>query len=458
MRQLFALGVPAAREKANGDLLPQKVTMVIDPVSVISRTTAAPHAPKLWIVSGPTCVGKSAFIQSNKFQEISKSATEQTDLCFESDTGRSDIAFHYNILKPYRELVLSTESRERNKAVKVHGDDFLCEQRWKYVVDFSQYHERQAIVLACSKKAILKRRALQIDDSQKNRHWWVSVIDFIDSLDLKALYRAWLERLRKDGIEYSLIDSRDFDYRPLKDEAELFDVIDSEPVTFSANDIEEIMAGPLLAHHASPHQFIDGGIEDLLPGKLDGKSIIDIGVSAHGLCFAAETRNARDLVSFNLDADGFSRSLMLRMMHRSDVKVIGGSVSSLPHRRFDHVFAIDPVIQLQNHDAWHKLAQMTKESLSICVPPEHAIKQQAQLISPLCSPSRRLNGLKSLMRSLSPKFLPDSRNENFVPTASNNQSFDFCEMEGFFLGRGYFSRFELLPVKIGECAVARFYK
>lgn len=177
----------------------------------------------LWIISGPTSVGKSTFITSPRCAEITGLPCE-TPVVFPANQSRldefgaTDVLFHYNTLRPldlkrcYEQSGLPTGQPAIRKAT-----DFARDRPWNDLI--KREVAKKAVVLVTSKQTILQRTSQRhvvesptlIDlknHPYPNQKW----IDLIGQIDLAALCRAWCDELRSCGIPYTLVDSSDNAY------------------------------------------------------------------------------------------------------------------------------------------------------------------------------------------------------------------------------------------------------
>lgn len=188
----------------------------------------------IYIVSGPSCVGKTTFMAAEIFplKELPLSSS-----VFASDKNPSpntDCVYHYNILRPihymegkqyflpYRlqkyESILASIFPLRNAYWR------RIEQHWSYGIDPSWVHIRQ---LPIAKKAIilmtdlktLTQRASKRTLVEKGRgtqgypsDFW---LDLFNKIDLSEVYTRWINELEALDIDYSIIDSTGKEYTEL---------------------------------------------------------------------------------------------------------------------------------------------------------------------------------------------------------------------------------------------------
>jgi hypothetical protein len=204
----------------------------------------------IWIISGPTAVGKSTFIMSPRCAELTGLSPEtrviwaarasKVSKADELDQFAStDVLFHYNIMR-LRELKRlnrrSTDSAQEDSGFgKRRGFRFARIREWDSVTKNSA--PKKAVVLIASKQTIsqrmeLVRRKDSLRGEKKNstNHKWLSLLE---SIDLAALYKDWLQELRDNSIPYVLVDSTGDTFPIIEDEDALEDIVNGTPASNS---------------------------------------------------------------------------------------------------------------------------------------------------------------------------------------------------------------------------------
>jgi len=194
----------------------------------------------LWIVSGPSSVGKSTFFESARCREITGLGADAPTLyAFERDLANRDLnntLFHYNLLRPassFRRRRAKTVAGWMDKVRRLIGREELSKRGLQELRKAARaFHQdaawtavrqnpvqKKAIVLLGDHARILERvrqrreveRGILGGKSKiyKTEEWlWL-----YQRLDLTELYLAWCAELQAAGIEYLTIDSNDLDFR-----------------------------------------------------------------------------------------------------------------------------------------------------------------------------------------------------------------------------------------------------
>jgi hypothetical protein len=173
----------------------------------------------LWIISGPSSVGKTTFIRSSRCFEIT-SLLAETRIIKPVNTpgpdvrlrGLDDCFVQYNILRPVslfakRQAAPETPVEEyRTRSVQFADDPW-----W---VGFSQLATpKKALVLVANRAGILERA------SSRPRYkidYWKALYE---KLNLAEIYRAWALELKRAEIPYTFIDAINPGYAELDQES-----------------------------------------------------------------------------------------------------------------------------------------------------------------------------------------------------------------------------------------------
>ena len=202
---------------------------------------------KMWIISGPSSVGKSTFIESDKAVKITTISKEAPVIFPKDQIGKvyklnSDFYMHYNILRPCHmiEYFQQTSSKYSRLLTLFFRKLFATEQQnghWDHIKGFWNYEidtkwveiahadvPKKAIVLVTNLNTLLKRvknRKIieknclnynkQIDYTPPNysSKFW---LDVYSTVNLYDIYKTWCEELSRQNIDYILINSSDDSY------------------------------------------------------------------------------------------------------------------------------------------------------------------------------------------------------------------------------------------------------
>lgn len=365
----------------------------------------------LWIVGGPTSVGKSTFIGSPRCAEIT-GLPFGTPIVWPAkhslldENGRTDLLYHYNILRPPH-LKLRAKRPAFLKLLKTkptlrNATDFNQDPRWNDLA--ARGVDKKAIVLVTSKQTIMQRvRQREVIESSEptnsNNHYparyW---LDLLRQVNLVVLYRAWCRELRTQGIPYTLVDSSDDAYPIIEDEDRLPAILrssnDIHPATsngarpvppthgaesgYTKEQIEKILREHRFDYHRVnlPFGLHTPGADRsetrdlILPESLAGKTVLDIGSALGYFCFEAEERGAERVVGVELKDDRFRDALMLKDIKGSKVEFLQRDIIlDPPNEGFDYVLLLNVIHHLtEPFRAMRQLASITRERLVIEFP------------------------------------------------------------------------------------------
>lgn len=181
----------------------------------------------LWIISGPSSVGKSTFIRSEQGLTLTGLPPETPVLKPKNRPGLdarllgdAECFVHYNILRPVslfakREATTTTSAEQfRTRSTQFNADPW-----W---VEFSERTDkRQAVILVANRIAILRRASARPD--YKIEYWE----ELYAKLHLSQIYRAWHAELDRHRIPVVLVDATNTNYRTL-DLDEAFAIIERD--------------------------------------------------------------------------------------------------------------------------------------------------------------------------------------------------------------------------------------
>lgn len=343
----------------------------------------------LWIVSGPTSVGKSTFMTSSRCCEITGLPPEPPIIFPNTQErldqlGTTDALYHYNILRPF-DLKRHFEHRgAAREAASIRGaTDFAGDPQWRNL--FRRPGPKKAVVLVTSKRVILERSARRevIEDTKFAKIGRASYVSeqwlkLYEQVDLGALYRAWCRELRSRGIPYALVDSTDRDFPVIEDEGRLPRILAGDGPTYTEEQVKEILQERKFEYHRVelPYGLHTPGADrsetrDLvLPRSLKGKSVLDVGSALGYFCFEAEARGANRVVGVELKKTRLRDALLLKDIKGSQVEFIQQDIVSDPiDERFDLILLLNVIHHLaEPFRVMRQLASVTNERLVIEFP------------------------------------------------------------------------------------------
>jgi 2-polyprenyl-3-methyl-5-hydroxy-6-metoxy-1,4-benzoquinol methylase len=343
----------------------------------------------LWIISGPSSVGKSSFIASSRCGEITGISSEssvfwpanQSDL---DEHYGADVLYHYNTLRPMHLKRMSNRPKlARRQAVVTSETAFDQDPSWNALVDYEM--DKKTIVLVASKQTILQRARqreaienLHSTGSQVNRYPVERWLELIERTDLVANYRAWCQELRLCGIEYELVDASNDSYSTIDDETHLSALVNSTSSEYTKNEVEEILRERKFAYHRvelpfglhTPGDARKETRDLIFPASLKGKGVLDIGSALGYFCFEAEARGAERVVGVELQEERFQDAMILKDIKGSAVDFLRRDILLDPlDESFDYVLLLNVIHHLKEpFVAIRQLASITKDRLVIEFP------------------------------------------------------------------------------------------
>src|SRR5438105_6694465 len=163
----------------------------------------------LWIISGPTSVGKSAFIRSEQFSALT-GLRPKTLLLKPMDVPASDprlfrdddCIVHYNMLRPvslFAKHEATNETPQRD--YQTRSTQFMADPWWKEFSHRAKDKQKRAVVVVASVAAIVERASGR---RGYNIEYWKSLYE---KLNLPDIYRAWCSELERQQIPFVFVDA-----------------------------------------------------------------------------------------------------------------------------------------------------------------------------------------------------------------------------------------------------------
>lgn len=186
----------------------------------------------MWIISGPTCVGKSTFIKNKKYLDLTDlhpgtQVLFPKDLFKEHISINEDFILHYNFHRLfYDEMRKSTPIKRFLRFLRILSEDENLTEKLKNVEFSNDIHWRQILRFPAQKKAIVllananelkyrvsRRRVTKDKGKQIISYDSKAWLEIYNQLDLFKIYSKWCNELTFHGIQYILLDSTSLNYQ-----------------------------------------------------------------------------------------------------------------------------------------------------------------------------------------------------------------------------------------------------
>lgn len=342
----------------------------------------------MWVISGPTSVGKSTFIKSPRCSEIT-GLSSQTPIVWAAKHDSLDnfhetnLFYHYNILRP---LHLKHRIRRMRGAKQPTVDtdtSFNQDLPWNDLAN--REVAKKAIVLVTSKQTIAQRimQRQTVENSalirfKKNHypveHW----LNLLEQADLVAVYRAWCRELQSRSIPYTLVDSGDSNYPIIESDDQLPSIVNGINSEYTKAQIEEILRKRKFAYHRVelPFGLHTRGADRsetrdlILPDSMMGKTVLDVGSALGYFCFEAEARGAKRVIGVEMKEDRFYDAMLLKKIKGSGVDFLRRDIVLDPlEESFDYVLLLNVIHHLaEPFRVMRQLASIARERLIIEFP------------------------------------------------------------------------------------------
>lgn len=337
----------------------------------------------LCIVSGPSSVGKSTFLESPRCEEIT-GLPPQTPVIWPNTHARidelreTDLLYHYNFLREIDRKLRSEQNKATTSNI-VFGQD----PPWKNLNN--RETPKKAIVLVASKQTILQRlgirttietsKAANLPTNKYPSEYWQRLLE---GEDLAAIYQAWCGELESRAIPYQIVDATDSTYPILESKKQLSEIVNGVTSSYTKEQIEKALRERRFPYHRVnlPFGLHTPGADrsetrDLIFSEsLEGKTILDVGCALGYFSFEAEEKGAKKVVGVELKDERFRDAMLLKEMKGSRVDFLKRDIVSNPlEENFDYILLLNVIHHL--HEPFRvirQLASVTKERLIIEFP------------------------------------------------------------------------------------------
>ena len=290
----------------------------------------------LWIISGPTSVGKSTFIQSKQFAALTGFRPKKKLVIKPMDVpatdprllADADCVVHYNMLRPVSLFARSeaTEATSQHE-YQTRSLQFMADPWWNEFSRRARDKEKRAVVVVANLAAISERAGGR---SGYNIKYWRSLYE---KLNLPDIYRAWCAELERQQIPFTFVDASDSTY-PILDATAAFEIVDRKVMntSYSKQQIEKILQEERFHYHRvnlpyglhTPGRDRSATRDLIFPESLSGKSVLDVGSALGYFCFEAEAKGATRVLGVELKEERFRQACLLKQIIGSNVEFIHG--------------------------------------------------------------------------------------------------------------------------------------
>jgi len=170
------------------------------------------------IISGPSCAGKSTLLDNAKIYSITNVSSKQAVVFpYEIDSNNRNIQdgcfIHYNLLRTANRVRANIEFN--NKARLMY--DFMLDPAWVTITKAPQ--TKKAIILIASRSVLEQRMSsrrhgefINLQGSSPAPYPSDDWRKLLNTVDLEKLYFCWIEELKQQKIEFTLVNSENSNY------------------------------------------------------------------------------------------------------------------------------------------------------------------------------------------------------------------------------------------------------
>lgn len=185
------------------------------------------------IISGPSCSGKSTFIETggaSRFFEIPDLTSTIFAMDFRPGQLRLDRSylFHYNLLRPFSKQN-SAEGLNISTLQSLFSSPYRKDKAWADLITLSAPKKvailvanRDTLIARASQREYVEQGLWDKEPQKYQRDHWVNLMR---QIDLFKVYKLWIKELSRSGIEYFLIDSTTEDFKLISTEEQLKNIV-----------------------------------------------------------------------------------------------------------------------------------------------------------------------------------------------------------------------------------------
>jgi hypothetical protein len=185
--------------------------------------------PIIHLVSGPSSVGKSTYIES-RLPDVGTVLFPWQLSRVTSDALAGESVLHYNILRPWeprRSRRLAVKNTVKRLTFRTSEPGFHDDPPLRTLFGFGA--EIRAVVLVAPARCLEQRMSarehtetlLDTTVPYKREEW----LRTLAACDIQHVYGAWISLLEAHGVPYQLVRSRRGSFEPLADVAEMQGVL-----------------------------------------------------------------------------------------------------------------------------------------------------------------------------------------------------------------------------------------
>ena len=226
---------------------------------------------KIHLVIGPSSSGKSTYISEN-CKDLPVIMASEINKNTHFDAG--NVVIHYNSLRAYSNSLSKVHRKIEDEDViqRILGSGCRID----------------ATVMVSSQSSLIRRAALRkaIEPALRNgksKYPGPKIIELLNFLDLKCHYGEIISFLRKNSVNFKLINSNGPGFKEIFGESEMIEAIHAARVEYKKEEVEEILNRYRFEYHSIELPFglrTKGDKKDFSSFEcidFSSKSVLDVG-------------------------------------------------------------------------------------------------------------------------------------------------------------------------------------